>query len=213
MIQSQLPALPPSPSPVARIGGGDGALISVGQNANQALLQELMATKVGLQGVRNEIEAQLRQLATNPRARALVDQQVAQLDQRIAGIDQMIAGARNAPPAEPEQIISVPPPYTTERALPKDVFALAGMFMFVVLLPLSVAVALRILRRGAAKVAALPLDIAERLGRMETAIEATAIEVERVGEGQRYLTRVLAERTAEPLELPRNDARERIAAP
>jgi hypothetical protein len=47
-----------------------------------------------------------------------------------------------------------------------------------VLLPLAVAVSLRIMRRGVAKVASLPSDIAERLGRMESAIEATAIEVE-----------------------------------
>ena len=35
---------------------------------------------------------------------------------------------------------------------------------------------------------------AERLERLEQAVEAIAIEVERVGEGQRYLTRVLEER-------------------
>lgn len=38
----------------------------------------------------------------------------------------------------------------------------------------------------------------ERLERMEQAVEAIAIEVERVGEGQRYLTRVLESRPQPP---------------
>jgi len=38
----------------------------------------------------------------------------------------------------------------------------------------------------------------ERLERLEQAVEAIAIEVERVGEGQRYLTRVLESRPLPP---------------
>ena len=38
----------------------------------------------------------------------------------------------------------------------------------------------------------------ERLERLEQAVEAIAIEVERVGEGQRYLTRVLENRASPP---------------
>ena len=38
----------------------------------------------------------------------------------------------------------------------------------------------------------------ERLERLEQAVEAIAVEVERVGEGQRYLTRVLENRPQPP---------------
>lgn len=38
----------------------------------------------------------------------------------------------------------------------------------------------------------------ERLERLEQAVESIAIEVERVGEGQRYLTRVLEDRPPPP---------------
>jgi len=38
-------------------------------------------------------------------------------------------------------------------------------------------------------------EVAERLGRMETAIDATALEVERISENQRFTTRLLAERS------------------
>ncbi len=42
----------------------------------------------------------------------------------------------------------------------------------------------------------------KRLERMEQAIEAVAVEVERISEGQRFVTRVLGEREREPLRLP-----------
>lgn len=37
-------------------------------------------------------------------------------------------------------------------------------------------------------------ELAERLTRIETAVDSTALEVERVAEGQRFTTRLLAER-------------------
>ena len=39
----------------------------------------------------------------------------------------------------------------------------------------------------------IPKEITERLSRMEQAVEATAVEVERIGEGQRFLTRLFTE--------------------
>ena len=41
--------------------------------------------------------------------------------------------------------------------------------------------------------ASRPTIDAERLARLEQAMEAVAVEIERVGEGQRYLTRVLGD--------------------
>ena len=44
--------------------------------------------------------------------------------------------------------------------------------------------------------------INERLARMEQAIDAMAVETERISEGQRFTTKLLAEKAKEPL--PRN---------
>jgi hypothetical protein len=41
-------------------------------------------------------------------------------------------------------------------------------------------------------------DIADRMNRMETSIDAVAVEVERISEGQRFTTRLLADRSAAP---------------
>lgn len=49
----------------------------------------------------------------------------------------------------------------------------------------------------------LPAELTERLERIERAVDVTALEVERIGEGQRFLTRALGERAlGEP---PRTD--------
>ena len=41
-------------------------------------------------------------------------------------------------------------------------------------------------------------EVAERLNRIETSVDSTALEVERISEGQRFTTRLLAERTGPP---------------
>ena len=48
---------------------------------------------------------------------------------------------------------------------------------------------------------ALPTDLTQRLARMEAGIESTAVEVERISEGQRFTTRLLSDR--ERVEVPR----------
>ncbi|MDQ2666584.1 MAG: hypothetical protein M3Z05_11305 [Gemmatimonadota bacterium] len=45
--------------------------------------------------------------------------------------------------------------------------------------------------------AALPHELTSRLERMEQAIDAIAVEMERVSEGQRFTTKLLSERAAE----------------
>jgi hypothetical protein len=58
---------------------------------------------------------------------------------------------------------------------------------------------------------ALPAELTERLDRIERAVDVTALEVERIGEGQRFLTRTLGERSvADPA---RPDASGRVVTP
>ena len=63
----------------------------------------------------------------------------------------------------------------------------------VVMLPISIAFARRIWRRGAAAVSAFPQELSDRLNRLDQAMDSIAIEVERIGEGQRFVTRVMSE--------------------
>jgi len=54
-------------------------------------------------------------------------------------------------------------------------------------------------------------DLAERLARIESTVEATALEVERVAEANRFVAKILSERVAPPAPLGR--APERIITP
>lgn len=69
--------------------------------------------------------------------------------------------------------------------------------VIVVGLPLARAFARRMDRRGGAP--ALPSEAMQRLERMEQAIDAIAVEVERISEGQRFTTKLLSDRVREAL--------------
>ena len=45
----------------------------------------------------------------------------------------------------------------------------------------------------------VPSDVSARLERMEQAIDSIAVEVERISEGQRFTTKLLAERSGAPV--------------
>ena len=77
----------------------------------------------------------------------------------------------------------------------EDVIIVAIVFgsLSLVLFPIARAWARRIDGRERTP-AGLPSDATARLDRIERAVESVAIEVERISEGQRFVTRVLAER-------------------
>jgi hypothetical protein len=49
---------------------------------------------------------------------------------------------------------------------------------------------------------AVPADVTDRLERIERAVEAVAIEVERISEGQRFTTKLLSDRTSNSAPAP-----------
>ena len=69
----------------------------------------------------------------------------------------------------------------------------------VVGLPIARALAKRMERETAHP--RIPAEVTHRLERMEHAIDTIAVEVERISEGQRFVTKLLSERAARP-ELP-----------
>jgi hypothetical protein len=74
------------------------------------------------------------------------------------------------------------------------VIPIAGMLMIIVLsigVPLVVALGKKWERQD--KLPKVPNDMSDRLTRMEQAIDAIAVEVERISEGQRFTTKLLSE--------------------
>lgn len=117
-----------------------------------------------------------------------VDARIAQVEGALAEADAAVARAAAVPGA-----VQPPPPPRRDPGPPEEFWVLSGMFIFFVLMPIAVAYARRLWKRGSAAVAAIPQEIYDRFNRLDQAIDSVAIEVERVGEGQRFLTRVYAE--------------------
>jgi hypothetical protein len=77
------------------------------------------------------------------------------------------------------------------------IIPIAGMITGVVMLlgfPLIVVHARRLWVRDSAKQQEFSPDVDHRLDRIEQAIDAMAVEVERISEGQRFMTRLLSDR-------------------
>jgi hypothetical protein len=93
-------------------------------------------------------------------------------------------------------ITLVPP--LAERGLEMDMERerMIGAASFILLLPLVLAWSRRIWHRGAPR-PSVDLEDSPRLQRMEQAIESIAVEVERIGEAQRFTTKLLADRQPE----------------
>jgi hypothetical protein len=91
------------------------------------------------------------------------------------------------------------------------VIPIAGMVFTLVLflgIPLVIAHVRRVWRRDQ-YLAPVSSETDHRLERIEQAIDAMAVEVERIAEGQRFVTRLLSERTPEHAALPASQQRQR----
>jgi hypothetical protein len=201
----------PTPTPTAPVvvGGRTAPSASAVYEGFKAQRRELSDQLEELEDSRREISAQLQQLPAGPEKTAL-ETRLTDLTARISTVDQMLASnaASIAQAAAIPGAVVEPPPYVPSGP-PQEAYVVGTIFMFVFLLPLSIAWARRIWRKSATVVTSFPREIADRLSRMEQAVEATAEEVERIGEGQRFLTRLFTEGegaralgpgTAQPLE-------------
>lgn len=76
----------------------------------------------------------------------------------------------------------------------EDIVAIAGFFATVIIVTLGFPLVRSWTRRREMEPPRVVFEIEQRLSRMETAIESMAVEIERVSEGQRFVTKLLADR-------------------
>ena len=148
------------------------------------------------------------QAAQRVDTRALRDQIREQVRAAVAASAQGAADAEiPAPPAPPElrqftiqgpngerTVIGVPPP--GEIIPPQAVDISIAFFLMVAAiiigLPIARAFARRMDRKGGGP-AQIPREVTEQLTQINQAVDAIALEVERISEGQRFTTRLLSE--------------------
>lgn len=190
----QAPPAPAAPSiPQVVITPGTSAPEAV-YKAFNAERSELRNQLEQLENRRGELTSNLRNEQLDKADRAGIEARLVDVDKRIADVDKQLAAADQQvakAAAVPGAIVERPP--EPRHGPPEEVFVLGGMFIVVVFLPLSIAFARRIWKRSAAAVTAFPQELVDRLNRLDQSVDSIAIEVERIGEGQRFVTRVLTD--------------------
>jgi hypothetical protein len=150
-----------------------------------------------LQDRREEIVQRLRQGAASDADRAGLDQQLTQVDQQIAAANINLAeveGRLATAASVPGATVDPPQPDPWRNGPPEEVVMMTIFMGSMLLLPVMIAYARRIWRRSAKTEVTLPPVLVDRMESLERSMDAVAIEVERIGEGQRFVTQLLADR-------------------
>lgn len=157
-----------------------------------------------LEAQRPIIERQLR--SSDPSVRASAENQLVQIDLAVASSKVELASVREQlasrggrfanPPQFPRIVVPPQGPRSFIDRIDND--AITAMFVmtcFAVLVPLSIGIARRMWRQPPRPLPTEPFDdLKQRMERLEQAVDAVAIEIERVSESQRFVAKVLVER-------------------
>ncbi len=165
--------------------------------ALRARAKELGQQMTAAESRREEVQAALGGASGADRARlearlGVLDARIARMESdidetntQLASLDVAREGVTNSPPHWGPD---------TGNRLRDNEMPLAVMFILFVLTPVSLALSRTIWRRGSRpSIAPATLDTTQRLERMEQAMDAIAVEIERVSEGQRFVTRLMSE--------------------
>lgn len=207
---------PPSSPVVVQVTPG-------GQVASPLTAQDVRAMRTRLSDLRSELQdaaerrnsvaGRLRE--ADPSARAGYEARLQALDTRIVGIENEITSiVQRMGTAPSEALATVPPfarnPMTMDPSVAVPIAGILGVFLF---LPLSIGLSRFLWRRANSPPRSALADPAvhQRLEQLQQAVDTIAIEVERISEGQRFVTKLLNERAigsgaAEPVQAGRKAA-------
>jgi hypothetical protein len=166
----------------------------------QSQLSDLRVQLTGVQAKWDGLYSQLNVMLQNNPARPRVQQEwadagveIARIKGEIAFREAQLALARGRPIGNAETAPAARFPF---RAINTNLAIVMSSGLLLVLgLPVSIAWARRIMRRTPNPSPTSP-DIAPRLEQIERAVDAIAIEVERISEGQRFVTKIFVDRPA-----------------
>jgi len=202
------PPPPPAPAPVTELGPNQ---VFVGSLPGGAMSRQDVAN---LRARRSEISDQLESAASRRRELAeqlrradgankaglesrlgVLDQRIVRLESELDATGQLLTSpeaARMMAGTKPARDFD--PPVRFRDIDPEPILITFTLF---VLSPIALAMS-RLIWKRASRVGsmapAITGDSSQRLERIEQAMDAIAIEVERVSEGQRFVTRLLSER-------------------
>ena len=163
-----------------------------------------------MEAQRPVIEKQVRDAGNSPFAMEY-QQGLARLDVQLAGARAELAAvqkelAKFGTPEMPQTFMMQPPMLPPEQGFldkldPNAVSAAFVLLALGVIVPLSLGLARRLARRPSAPPPSVaPEVLVARLDRVDQALDAIAIEVERVAESQRFMAKMMAENAAKPVD-------------
>jgi hypothetical protein len=148
---------------------------------------------------RNSIMSRMRE-APNAALSGL-EQRLAEVDNRIVNIEREIsrnAALMNRAPADAllAGTNARPDPAMIANKLANDIVPIVAIISMFVFAPIAFSIARFFWRRssGPAKVAAPDHATQQKLEHLQQAVDTIAIEIERISEGQRFVTRLLNDR-------------------
>ena len=149
------------------------------------------------EGQREEVARELRQPNVQGVDKEGLEQQLRALDIRVLDLRQQLADAQlreSQAAALPGSTQPSPEQVAADRF---EVAMTVGVLVTLVLaVPLVFAYARRLWKKASVTLSMTP-ELDRRLDTIERAIETTAVEVERIGEGQRFVTQLMASRVAQ----------------
>lgn len=202
-MQAQAPTPPAPAQPTVVVQTGQGVPQTFGEvQALRAQRTELSNQLRSAQGRRDDIVEALRE--ASPAERPGLEARLKVLDDRILDIEQEIARTGEQIAQAPGNLLetsTTQPAGSGVQFQRVDGTAIAMVFTMFVLFPIAITVARLLWRRASAPPPAPRLDTEtqERMRRLEAAVDSVAIEVERISEGQRFVTKLLAEREKDKL--------------
>lgn len=202
------------PAPLAEQPPVTPTIVFTGVDGKAHVLQVPTTAQAirALKAQREELSNQLTSAASRRRRLATELQSVPQgparsgLEQRIMVLDQRMVQLESDIAATGKQLSEAPLSLTSGTGfpfrggdIPDNVAHVATAVTFFVFVPIAIAIARRIWKRGSYTPAPhqqISPQIDQRLERLEQGVDAIAIEIERITEGQRFVTRLLSESQA-----------------
>ncbi len=185
--------------------------------ASAATINALQGQITAERATIDKLTSQLTSGTTDARENAITHQ-IEQAQERLSSLQRQMDQALGVP-AEAQTLVPPPMPFGGD-VIPREAVEITQMF-FVTLaviaigIPLARAFGRWLDRRGTVQPASKSGDFDPRFDRIEQAIEAIAIEVERVSEGQRFTNKLMSEARGLPApnaleQWPRSGAKEPV---
>lgn len=188
----------------------DGALTTQDVQGMRNKLELLRDELQDAASRRQNISGQLR--SADSRARPGLEERLGVLDARIIALEKDISATglelRNAPPGlfTSTQDPSEEAAFRIANQVTNDLVPIVAILSIFVFLPFTIAISRFIWRRSVPAQRAVQTDheTKQRLEQLQQSMDTIAIEVERISEGQRFVTKIMSDRgigagAAEPI--------------